>query len=99
MPELKGKVALVTGGGGGLGEAICQVLGEAGIHVIAADVREAQVQKVAQAAKARGFQCTPLQLDITQESQIEQALHRVLQQHDRLDILVNNAGVDVTAPV
>lgn len=96
MQNLNGKVAFVTGGGGGLGEAVSQTLAEAGVTVVVADVREEQAQKVAGAIQANGGKAAALVVDISQETQIEQALRQVYTNYDRLDILINNAGIDVT---
>jgi NAD(P)-dependent dehydrogenase (short-subunit alcohol dehydrogenase family) len=95
MPELTGRVALVTGGGQGLGEATCQVLGEAGAVVVVADLHPESAEKVAARLREHGGQATALRLDVGDEDQAEQ----VVEHHDRLDILVNNAGTDKTVPV
>jgi NAD(P)-dependent dehydrogenase (short-subunit alcohol dehydrogenase family) len=97
--ELEGKVALVTGGGRGLGEAICRVLAKAGATVVAADVREEPVANVASAIESEGGSAVPLRLDVTGDGQPDQAIQSVLSRFDRLDVLINNAGVDVTLSV
>jgi NAD(P)-dependent dehydrogenase (short-subunit alcohol dehydrogenase family) len=94
--DLKGKVALVTGGGRGLGEATCRVLAEAGMTVVPADVRRDLVEQVAGAIRAAGGKAEPYQLDVTSEEQIEQVVDRIVAAHGRVDVLVNNAGVDRT---
>src|SRR4051812_47247939 len=99
MTDLQGKVALITGGGGGLGEAICRTLSEAGVTLIVADVREAAARKVAQAIQDRGGKAQPLLLDIRDERQVEEALTRLVKDFGKLDILINNAGIDLTVPV
>lgn len=99
LEKLAGKVAFVTGGGGGLGEAVCQTLAESGVTVVVADVREEQASKVVRAIQAAGGQATALALDITQEQQVEEALRQTYAAHDRLDFLINNAGIDVTVSV
>jgi NAD(P)-dependent dehydrogenase (short-subunit alcohol dehydrogenase family) len=99
VSDLEGKVALVTGGGRGLGEAICRVLSKAGATVVAADVREELAEGVASAIASEGGRAVPLRLDVTGEGQPEQAIQSVLSRFDRLDVLVNNAGVDVTLSV
>lgn len=99
MPELIGKVALVTGGGRGLGEAICRTLGSAGIIVLVADIREELAEKVALEIQADGGKAEALRLDITDETQVETAIQGILERHQQLDILVNNAGTDVTVSV
>lgn len=99
MQDLNKRIALVTGGGRGLGEAICQTLAEAGATIIAADIRYELAAQVAAQAEARGCQAVALQLDVGDADQAERAVSHMLERFGRLDILVNNAGVDVTLPV
>ena len=99
MQELKGKVAIVTGGGRGLGEAICRMLSEAGAIAIIADIREELAQKVALEIQADGGKTQALQLDVCNPAQVESAMAEIVSQYGQLDILINNAGVDVTLPV
>lgn len=99
MQELKGKVAIVTGGGRGLGEAICRMLSEAGAIAIVADIREELAQKVAIEIQADGGKAQALQLDVCNAAQVESAIGEIVSQYGQLDILINNAGVDVTLPV
>ena len=97
--SLDGKVALVTGGGQGLGEAICRVLAEVGATVIPADIRYDLAEKVAMQVKAAGGKAFPLRLDVGDEDQAEEAVRQTVARFARLDVLINNAGVDVTLPI
>lgn len=99
LEPLKGKVALVTGGGRGLGEAICRTLAQAGAVVVPADVREELAAGVAEKIQAEGGRAKPLKLDVSAAEQAEAALAGVVSEFDRLDVLVNNAGVDLTVSV
>lgn len=99
MSELNGRVALVTGGGAGLGAAICQSLAEAGAIVVAADTRKDLAQNVAKQIEQAGGQAAALELDVSSEAQDRQAIAQVTGQFGRLDILINNAGVDVTVSI
>lgn len=99
MQELKGKVVLVTGGGRGLGEAVCQTLSSAGASVIVADIRDDLAHKVSSEIQANGFQAVPLILDVTNEQQAETAIQKIVSQYGRLDALINNAGTDVTVSI
>jgi NAD(P)-dependent dehydrogenase (short-subunit alcohol dehydrogenase family) len=99
MPELQGKVCLITGGGQGLGEAVAHTLADAGAIVVAADLRLESAEKVAGALRDRGAKALALRLDVGDEGQVADAVRQVLAKFDRLDVLVNNAGTDVTLPI
>lgn len=99
MQELKGKVAIVTGGGRGLGSAICQMLAECGAIAIVVDIREELAQKVALEIQAEGGKAQALQLDVCDAVAVEKAIGEIVAQYGHIDILINNAGVDVTLPV
>jgi NAD(P)-dependent dehydrogenase (short-subunit alcohol dehydrogenase family) len=102
---LRGQVALVTGGGGGLGTAICRMLVAEGATAIVADVRGELAERTAASLQAEqttqhaGGLAEPLALDVTSERSVDEAIRTVVDRHGRLDILVNNAGIDVTLPV
>lgn len=99
MQELKGRVALVTGGGRGLGEAICRNLGEAGAIVVCADIREELADRVALEVQAAGGKAMALRLDVSDPQQVEPAVQQVVAESGSLDILINNAGIDITLSV
>ena len=99
MQELKGRVALVTGGAQGLGAAICRTLGAAGVMVAAADLQEERAADTVRAIRADGGEGMALRFDVTDAAAAMDAVQRVVARYDRLDILVNNAGIDVTLPV
>jgi NAD(P)-dependent dehydrogenase (short-subunit alcohol dehydrogenase family) len=99
MAELKGRVALVTGGGQGLGAAICDALGAAGAAIAVADLRQETADTVAMRLRDRGVQALSLALDVGDEAAAEQAARQVVARLGTLDILINNAGTDVTLSV
>lgn len=77
MEDLKGRVVLVTGGGRGLGEAVCQTLSSAGASVIVADIRQELAEKVAGEIQAGGKEAMALPLDVTNEEQAEAFVQKV----------------------
>lgn len=99
MEELKEKVVLVTGGGRGLGEAVCQILSSAGASVIVADIRLELAEKVAHEIRTSGKKAIAMPLDVTSEEQAESVIQKVTTQYGQLDALINNAGTDVTLSI
>jgi NADP-dependent 3-hydroxy acid dehydrogenase YdfG len=89
-----GAVALVTGGGGGLGAAISRTLAAAGAAVVVADVRKDVAETVAAALPG----ARALALDVTDERAVEAAVTALEAAGSAVDVLVNNAGVDRTVP-
>lgn len=96
---VKGRVVLVTGAGRGLGRAIVELLAREGAAVVAADVNGDQAEMVAAAERDRGFEVSPLPLDVGDATMIQAALDTLVASHGRLDAIINNAGVDVTLPI
>jgi len=96
---LAGKVAIVTGAGRGLGEAVCQTFAAAGASVVPADLRFDLVEKVAMEAQVAGAESMPLRLDVADEDEAEQAIQVTIAKFGRLDILVNNAEVDASLSI
>ncbi|MEP6788315.1 MAG: SDR family oxidoreductase [Acidobacteriota bacterium] len=93
MFDLTGKIALVTGAGSGIGEAIAITLADAGAFVYVADIDEATGESVANDIAKRGNQAAFLKLNIAEISECNAAKQTILDSQGRLDILVNNAGV------
>lgn len=96
---LAGQVALVTGGGSGLGAAICRVLAESGAQVIAADIQLPQAERLADELSGAGHQVRALQLDVRDENALERVAAQLEEDYGHLDILINNAGTDVTVAI
>jgi len=99
VEELKGKVVLVTGGGRGLGEAICQILASAGASIVVADIRAELALEVANELQAEGKEAMALPLDVKSEEQAAAAVQKIAAEYGRLDALINNAGTDVTLSI
>ncbi|HZB02455.1 MAG TPA: SDR family oxidoreductase [Actinomycetota bacterium] len=95
--QLEGTVAVVTGGGRGLGAATCRALAEAGARVVAADVRPDLAEELAGSLASDGHDAEAIELDVTDDASAEAGILEVVRRLGRIDILVNNAGADVTA--
>ena len=87
--RLDGKVALVTGGAGGIGQAIAESLTDLGAKVVLTDVSE----RVAEVAATLGEKGDWLVADFTDSAAVDQAVAETVARHGRLDILVANAGI------
>lgn len=96
---LEGRVALVTGGGRGLGAAICETLAAAGAVVAVADIRESSALAMAKQIIDHGGTAAAFTLDVGDEQQVRDVLRRVARDFGRLDAVINNAGVDVTIDI
>lgn len=99
MEELKGKTALVTGAGRGLGAAVCDVLAGCGVTVFAADIHGGSAERTARELTDKGKTARALPLDVASEDQARRAVQNIVDEFGRLDILVNNAAVDVTCSI
>ena len=91
--RLEGKVALITGGGNGMGAEECRLFAREGAKVVIADIREDDGRKVeAQIAEAGG-EALFVQLDVSDETSWGAAIQETVSRFGRLDLLVNNAGI------
>jgi len=100
VTSLTGKVAVVTGGGSGLGAAISRALAGHGVRVVVADIRESSARAIADELNTRTEgSAIAMQLDVGNAASATGLFDRVEAEFGGLDILVNNAGTDVTAPI
>ena len=87
--RLDGRVAIVTGGAGGIGEATCRVLTNAGARVVVADVN---LEGATRVADAIGDRATAVHLDLASPDSIRDVIDGVMSSHGRIDLLDNNAA-------
>ncbi len=93
MMRLDGKVALVTGAGSGIGEAIARLYARQGAQVIVIDMRGDAAETVSAAIGEEGGAARAWKLDVADEAQVQAAIQEIAAAYGRVDILVNNAGV------
>ena len=93
LMRLKGKVAIVTGGGRGIGKAYCQGLAREGARVVIADLNLPAAKQVEEELKAQGCEALALEVDVTSESGTLRMAETTARSFGTIDILVNNAGI------
>ncbi|MCW3467476.1 SDR family NAD(P)-dependent oxidoreductase [Chitinophaga nivalis] len=97
---LKGKVAIVTGGSKGIGEAIASALWQEGAAVVITARNAAEVEATAAKMREAGGKVLAVVADMTKETDLQQLVTATIQEFGRIDILVNNAGIiDTFGPV
>jgi len=96
--RLEGKVALVTGGGSGIGRAICMRFAAEAASVVVSDINESAATDVAAAAADVGGVASANRADTSDEAQVKAAIQQTIDEYGTIDIIVNNAGVGGGVP-
>src|SRR5436309_507347 len=91
--RLDGRVAVVTGGGQGIGRAYAHALGEAGAAVAIADLSSDTANAVVAELKAKNVDAIAIKVDVTKADQVQAMIDAILQKWGRLTIGINNAGI------
>lgn len=97
--RLLDKVALITGGGRGIGRALALGYAREGAHVILTARTQNDIDAVAEEVRAVGRQALPVAGDVSNEEQVKETVARALAEFGRVDILVNNAGIGSLRPI
>lgn len=91
--SLEGRVAVVTGGGGGLAEGICDRLAAEGAAIAVVDVSPEKVEKMAERISSNGARCVGIQADVSDKNSVEAMVERAAGELGGVDVLVNNAAI------
>jgi len=95
MNPLSGKVAIVTGGGSGIGEGLCRELARRGARVVVADINADEAGRVATAITGLGGMATASTVDVAVEEEVTRLVEQTATQYGHLDYLFNNAGTAI----
>lgn len=93
--KLQDRVAFVTGGGSGIGRAICERFAQEGAIIVAADLIPERAVETAERIMANGGQALGLEIDVADSAKVRVAIGQAIDRYGRIDILVNNAGLSV----
>jgi len=93
--RLKGRVALITGAGGGVGEATSLRFAEEGASVALADIQFEKIEVLAQKISGQGGHALSQKTDVRNRGEVQRVVQNVMKEFGRLDILINNAGLNI----
>jgi 3-oxoacyl-[acyl-carrier protein] reductase len=91
--NLKGKVAVITGGGRGIGEALCLAFAREGTHVVVSDIDYENAQRVSESICAMGPKAIPVKTDVSRQEDAVKLIDVAVKDLGGIDFLVNNAGI------
>ena len=95
MTLFQNKIAVVTGGASGIGQALCEELARRGATVVVADIDSQRAQHVASAIAAQGGRAESAEVDVADVKQMETLVEQTVSRHGRLDYIFNNAAIGV----
>ena len=99
MFDLQNKVAVITGGNGGIGFGMAQGLATAGAHIVIAARNTAKSAAAVELLQTSGARAVAIQVDVTDEKSVDRLFEQALTRCGSVDILINNAGINIRKPV
>ena len=99
MKRLEDKIAIVTGGGSGIGRGAALALAEEGAKVVVCGRRLHRLEETTEAIWGKGGAALAVQSDVSKEEDVQRLVQATMEAHGRIDILINNAGVSDGMPV
>jgi len=99
MFDLQNKVAVITGGNGGIGFGMAQGLATAGAHIVIAARNAAKSAAAVELLQTSGARAVAIQVDVTDEKSVDRLFEQALTRCGSVDILINNAGINIRKPV
>lgn len=93
MNLLDGRAAVVTGGGQGIGQKLCETFAAQGASVIVSDINGEGAEAVAETLRAKGHKALGIRADVTSESEVNHLIETATSEFGQLDVMVNNAGI------
>jgi 3-hydroxybutyrate dehydrogenase len=97
--KLKGKCALITGAASGIGKSMAEAFAMAGARVAIADVNLSAAQVVAEQINSCGGMANAMEMDVTNEVQVDAGIEQAVREFAGLDLLVSNAGIQIIHPI
>jgi len=92
MQELKGKIAVVTGGASGIGKAICLAFSEQGVNLVIPDINMEKAEQTCREIEKAGRNALPMEANVSKLDDVDMVFDKTLEAYGQIDILVNNAG-------
>ena len=99
MKTLGGQVAVITGGASGIGLAMAEVFGAAGMRLVLGDVEEAALDRAVRTLAGKGYETLGVRCNVARFDEVEALARAALERFGKVHLLCNNAGVSITGPI